>query len=127
MATKSKKELEIENAILRRTGFGSNAAKVLIALIQCGAGVAVFYFLNDSIKHLAGQETNATINIDFMGNVLAGLFGGGGVVYGKQQNELRKKTIERLQKRIKELEGKIDNSRSTSGLTERGETHPEDI
>jgi hypothetical protein len=88
--------------------------------------VAVFYFLNDSIKHLAGQETSATINVDFMGNVLAGLFGGGGVVYGKQQNELRKNTVERLQKRIKELERKIDNTRSTSGLTERGETNPED-
>lgn len=123
---RSKKELEIENAILRRTGFGSNVAKVLITLIQCGAAVAVFYFLNDSIKHLAGQETNATINIDFMGNVLAGLFGSGGVFYGKKQNELRKKTIERLQKRIKVLEEKSDSSRSTSGLTERGETHPED-
>lgn len=125
--SKSKRELEIENEILKKTGFGSNFSKVVIELIRYGALIAGFHYIDSMIQHLAGQVTTATIDIPFMNGVLGAIVGGGGMVYGHKQNKLRKNTVERLQNRIKELENRIDNRRSSSGLTNRGDTHPEDI
>jgi len=125
--SKSKKELEIENAMLKRYGFGANLTKILLALIQYGAAVCVFYFLSDAAKHLAGQNTMASFDVPFMNGVLGAIFGGGGVLYGRNQNKLRKDTVEQLQARIRQLETQMDPNRSTSGLTERGDTHLEDM
>ena len=49
-----------------------------------------------------------------------------GTAYGIQQRKLRRDTVERLQTRNIELEKKIDQKRSSSKLTARGDTRPED-
>lgn len=96
------------------------------------ATVAVFYFIKESIDsfgtHFAGEVTEfysegfikVTLHLTFLG------VGTLGIVYGKRQSILRKNTIERLQSRIQELEKRIDENRSSSGLTSRGDTNPRD-
>ncbi|NOS88138.1 MAG: hypothetical protein HOP34_06275 [Methylococcaceae bacterium] len=125
--SKSRKELEVENEMLKRVGYGANLTKIIIALIQYGALAFVFYCLSDTAKSLAGLNTVASFDVPFMNGVLGAIFGGGGIVYGHQQNKSRKNTVERLQKRIQDLEKQLDPNCSTSGLTSRGETHPEDM
>ena len=81
----------------------------------------------------AGQETtalasflvelNSNINL---AEILSIVFGLGGTGYGWRQKHLRGREIERLSARIKELEERDDPNRSSSGLTPRGSTNPED-
>lgn len=124
---KSKKNLQDEIKLLKQHGIGSNITKVLLAIITYGAFVAIMYFLNDSLKVLAGKATIADIKVDVWNDVLASVFGGGGVLYGFGQNKLRRNNTERLTKRIIKLEKIIDSGRTSSGLTNTGETSPEDL
>ncbi len=57
---------------------------------------------------------------------LSYLFGVGGFGYGMRERKLRRETIERLSKRITDLEKLVDPSRTSSHLTVRGTTNPED-
>ena len=125
--SKSKKELELEIAMLKRDGYGANITKIIIAFIQYGTLAYIFYCLSDAVRYLAGLNTVASFDVPFMNGVLGAIFGGGGVFYGHSQSKSRKNTVERLQKRIQYLETQLDPNRSTSGLTSRGETHPEDV
>jgi p-aminobenzoyl-glutamate transporter AbgT len=96
------------------------------------AGVALIaYFAYLSIRVLAGQETFARIVVRFLADFrvneyVAYLFGIGGIVYGLGNRKLRKDNIERMAQRIKDLESLLDPRRSSSRLTPRGETRPED-
>ena len=92
------------------------------AIVLC----ALFGYL--SVATLAGKETNAVIDIKMLldSNVLGIIFGGGGIVYGVVQWRLKRRVIARLQPRIQAFEQQIDPSRSSSLLTEHGETNPED-
>ena len=65
---------------------------------------------------------NLQINV-----IAAWAFGLASLGYGAFQKKLRQSTIERLQGRITELETLVDSSRTSSDLTPRGETRPEDI
>ena len=83
------------------------------------------------MKELAGQNTWAKITVNFLGNIkvsqiIAWIFGGGGIIYGKSQNKLRKDTVEFFAGRTQSLEAQIDPNRSSSNLTQRGDTSPED-
>jgi len=69
----------------------------------------------------------ANISISIWDEVLGAVFGGGGVWYGYKEKNLRKETVERLQKRVKELELLIDKNRSSSELTPLGNSNPEDL
>ncbi|WP_144057448.1 hypothetical protein [Novipirellula maiorica] len=128
----SKAELETELRILRQQRRAGNVASVINNAIRwTGCGV-IAYFLFKAIDSLSGQTTTADIGIGLVGqlelsDVFAILFGGGGAVYGARQKSLRQETVERLQLRIRELEENEDGSRTSSGLTPRGETNPEDI
>lgn len=61
-----------------------------------------------------------------IGNAISYVVGGGGLLYGARQKRLKGNTIQKMGAQIKELEAKIDPNRSSSGLTERGKTRPED-
>jgi hypothetical protein len=54
------------------------------------------------------------------------VFGGGGVVYGMKHRKLHGDNLERMAGRIAELEKLLDAKRSSSRLTPRGKTRPED-
>jgi hypothetical protein len=100
-------------------------------LIRYGCLALVAYFSYGSIAVLAGKHTFADIGIRFLGDIkiansVGYVVGLGGVAYGRQQKKLRGNAIQSLSKRVKELEAEIDQGRSSSGITERGETRPED-
>lgn len=91
--------------------------------------IARYGFL--AIESLSGQTTLADVTIALLGNVnvsiaLAWTVALSGTAYGWHQRNLRKDTIERLHARIHQLENRLDDRRSSSQLTTRGETRPED-
>ena len=91
--------------------------------------IARYGFL--AIESLSGQTTLADVGIAFLGDVnvsiaIAWVAAIGGIAYGWRQRKLRKDTVERLCARIAQLEKTIGNVRSSSHLTARGETRPED-
>lgn len=100
-------------------------------LIKYGFLAVVAYFGYRSIAVLSGEYTFADIGIRFLANVkiansIGYVVGLGGLAYGRRQKKLKEDTIEQLAPRIKQLESQIDPHRSSSGLTERGRTRPED-
>lgn len=125
-------DLEAQLNQLRKQRNAGAVAAVLINLIRWSAVCVICYFGYLSIKSLAGESTTADIGIKLMGDirlseVFAYLFGGGGVAYGYRQKKLRQNTVERLQGRNQTLEEKLDPHRTSSGITPRGETNPEDV
>lgn len=99
--------------------------------IPCTGIVLVFFFLYLSARVLAGQQTFATVVVKFFADfrvrdALAYGLGLGGVGYGLRNRKLRKDSVEQMADRIKILESQIDVRRSSSRLTRRGETRPED-
>lgn len=87
-----------------------------------------------AVASLAGQQTDASIAImiDFFSRshgIVTGaalVFGIAGVGYGYVQRSQRRRTVESMQHHVRELEVQIDPSRTSSGLTTRGDTNPED-
>jgi len=115
--------------------------KFISSLVKYGMSIPISYALVEVARAWAGKTTRADINISAssnmggidVNNMLLYCTGAGiifavsGIKYGLSQRKLRKDTVERLQNRIKTLEKKFDSSRTTSGLTARGDTNPEDI
>ena len=128
---KTRAGLEIENRFLRERYWTEAIASVANTVTKWGALVLIAFFGYRAVDVLAGQETLADIGIRFLADIrvstavgwLSGLLGVG---YGIRQRALRYNTIERLQTRIRELESAIDPKRSSSKLTTRGQTRPED-
>lgn len=151
---KTKAQLQTELRLLRAHGIGNNVTKILRDTIMWGAILGITYFTYLSIDSLSGKTTQANIDIKATGSLalnekqkpkkavtvtdeiltlhktvltLALIFGVGGIAYARKQAKLRKDVIERYHPLIQEAEKIIDNKRSTSQLTHRGDTRPEDI
>jgi hypothetical protein len=129
---KTREQLLVENRLLRRHNAGKAIASVLIELIRWAGLVGIVYVVYLIVDSLSGKQTMANIGVSFLADVkistaLSYLAGGSGVAYGWNQSRLRKSAVERLSGRIKELEKAIDPKRTSSGLTGRGETHPETL
>ena len=93
--------------------------------------VAIAYFLYLSVDSLSGRHTFADIGFAVLADVkiseaIAYVFGAGGVLYGYKYRRLKGDNVERTAERIAELETRLDPDRSSSRLTPRGETRPED-
>jgi hypothetical protein len=91
--------------------------------------IAALFYL--SVKSLAGHYTFADIGIKVLGDfkiseAFGYLFGAGGAGYGLRERRLRRQTTERLTARNATLERELDPNRSSSRLTTRGTTNPED-
>lgn len=128
---KSRAQLEAELAALKRSR-GINSAIVLgNNLLKWGGLVLISRYIYYSIDSLAGKTTLADVGISFLGNLevsitIAWVFGFCGIAYGVWQRKLRRDTVEVLQTRNIELERRIDPGRTSSSLTERGDTREED-
>ncbi|QUS40554.1 hypothetical protein RPMA_18220 [Tardiphaga alba] len=103
--------------------------KTLRTLLRCCLGGVAFHYLHDSIFFLAGETTKLAFELAVLADfkfaitlTLAGCAAGWAVV----ERSLRYRKVEYFQKRIRELETGIDPSRSSSGLTPKGKTHPGD-
>lgn len=131
MAQKSRQELEVELLVMKKARFSEGVVQIVLSLIRWGSIVLISRYGYLAVQSLSGQTTLADIGINFLANVrvsvaIAWGAGAGGIVYGLNQKKLRKDAIERFHGRIKELETIIDKNRSTSSLTARGDTKPED-
>ena len=103
------------------------AARVLDSLFQWGSLLGCMYFLKDVLQAYAGQTSLADISFSLLVNEHAGVmlslvFGGGGIAYGLKQRNLRKATVARLHRYQELYERSLDPGRTSSGLTERGDT-----
>jgi hypothetical protein len=93
--------------------------------------VAIFFFTYLMVVQLAGKTTLAEFGVKVLADiklpqVLAYLFGVGGLGYGIGERHLRHKKVAHMEGHIKTLEAAFDPSRSSSGLTRKGTTRPED-
>jgi hypothetical protein len=95
------------------------------AIVLC---VRYGYF---SVVALAGKSTFADVGFRILGNLkisegISYIFGTGGIVYGVGQRQLRRRNIERIVPLKNKLEMILDPKRTSSGLTSKGTTRPED-
>lgn len=129
MGKKGAAELRAEIKYLKRGRLSDNIYRIGSEFVRWSGLVCIFYFIFQTVRTLAGQTTTA--NISFLSDVriseaAAWIFGAGGIVYGSRQNKLRKDTIEQFQGRLTVYEQRLDPGRTSSKLTQRGETNPED-
>jgi hypothetical protein len=84
-----------------------------------------------AVQALSGKQTAANIGVNVLANLsiseaLAWVLAGGSIIYGQRQAKLRRDTTERMHGRNKVLEERVDPGRTSSQLTTRGQTSPED-
>ena len=100
-------------------------------MIRWGSSIFIAYLFASALKELAGKETYADVFVAVLGNLTfergaSYVAGGVGILYGLLERKFRRDKIETLAKRIQELEKTVDPKRSSSTLTPRGTTRPED-
>ncbi|WP_338700787.1 hypothetical protein V5279_21520 [Bradyrhizobium sp. 26S5] len=103
--------------------------KTARTFFRCCLGVGGVYYLRDAVFLLAGQTTKLAIELAVLADfkfaitlTLAGCAAGWAVI----ERGLRYRKVEYFQNRIRDLELAIDPTRTTSGLTPKGKTHPKD-
>lgn len=87
----------------------------------------VYFGVYGPVQALAGKKTLADFGVKLLADVKLGeiipyVATAMGWLFGVNAQRLRRNTTARLTNRIRELEQQIDPSRSTSGLTPRGQT-----
>ena len=100
-------------------------------LIRWGGVVACCYCSYLMIDALAGKTTATDIVLKAITDLklderVLYLLTGGTTFWAIRERKLRKKTIRHIAAQKKELEEHIDPNRTSSNLTETGDTHPED-
>jgi Flp pilus assembly protein protease CpaA len=102
-------------------------------LIKCTTVAIIFYFGFQALEVLAGQDTKLSVALSFAFTALADLkfaaalsVAGGTTAWAIIERGIRLRKVDSMQGRIKHLEQMIDPSRSSSGLTTRGTTNPQD-
>lgn len=128
---KSREQLETELRLLRNRRLSDGWASVANSAVRWGGAVGITYFAYKAVESLAGRETGASLLVELVSDfklniVFPWLVAIGGAVFGLLQRYLRRTTIQRLHRRIHELEELVDPGRSSSNLTSTGDTHPED-
>ena len=112
-----------------------NLSSLARVAIQFGFVYLSVLAITEPLEAFAGKTTDANIVINVLYEVLFGekintalnLSGWGvGIAWALLERRSKKRSTKRFHVRIKELELKIDPERSSSKLTEKGETRPED-
>jgi hypothetical protein len=114
----------------RRSEPGTSYAQVVDSicsalkwLFGCVALVVFSYCLRDMVVSLSGKQTHANVLVSFIADVdihvwVAWGLAVGGCVYGANQQRLRKRQIERLTKKIRAYEKKLDPNRTSAKVPE---------
>lgn len=148
---KEQQELERLRAKIqstRRFGVFSTTGKVLCEALRTCRVILPFLFAWLAIRDWPQHRVEADLQADLNANVsvesqtLAELFGGflneyslyvllallalSGIAYGRYQGKLRRDDVQRLSAYKERYESLMDPQRSSSRLTARGETRPED-
>ena len=102
------------------------------AVSWAGLGFCVYWGAQTLIEW-AGQATVADLRLALSGSgwrdvvvLISVLFGAGGLAYGRQRERLRRETVRRFEGLKKARETALDPQRSSSGLTQSGETPDEE-
>jgi hypothetical protein len=102
--------------------------------VRSAAVCIVAYFAFEAVQKLAGQNTVVDVALSLALNVLAKLeiviavaLTGATTAWALIERALRRRKVDHMQGRIRELETRLDPKRSTSGLTPKGKTNPRDI
>ena len=126
-------QLKLDQSVIR----WRYVSAILLTLIRWAGVVGFMYLVYRTVDSLAGKQTSADIAISggldlkFLANryasqIIFGLFGGGGVLYGLRQKRLYKKATDKL-RRVEKYERQLDSNRSSSGLDDGSQPNPEDI
>ncbi len=132
MAKKKQSEAEMQHAetmtrLEHRFELCSQAIRVVLAMVYATMYGVIAWLTYLSIEALAGKDTEALILADVkIGWAVSLTAGFAGYAYARRERRLRKTTVQRLQARIRSLEQQIAPGRSTSNLTDMGNTNPED-
>ena len=131
MPENNEKQLERELALRKYVHTSGLIAGTINNIARWTGLVAIAMFAYLCIRSLSGERTNAQIGISILGDVrisevFAWLLAGSGMAYGRRQRSLRRRAIEHLHPRSKRYEESVDRGRSSSQLTPRGDTRPED-
>jgi hypothetical protein len=124
---KTRAQLEAENEMLRGVHRWNAISDMFRTTVRTLGGVVIAFWVYKTAAVLAGHSTDASFFLGVLSDIkvsqgLLAAFGLGGLSYGARQRHLRKKNIERLEGRLRELEQMVDPGRSSSLLTRRGET-----
>lgn|SRR5690348_6333529 len=108
-----------------------STTSVIKAFLKYGSAVWCMSYIAKIAMALAGKTTITSFALSLLGNEkmlnsVLYILAGGGVTYGWGQRRLRRRDIERLTPRPRQLETMLDPNRTSSGLTPRGTTRPED-
>ncbi len=100
-------------------------------IVPWGSVVVIFVCMYLMVSKLAGQMTMAQIGVSFLGEMrlpsaVAYVFGGTAFAYGANERRLRHKKTSGMASYMQELEQRLDPNRTSSNLTARGTTRPED-
>jgi hypothetical protein len=100
-------------------------------IIPWGSLALIAFWVHGDVIALAGKQTLANIGLSFLGDIrvsdaVAYIFGAAGAGYGIAERTVRRRTIARLAEENTTLERLVHPERSTSHLTKRGTTRPED-
>jgi hypothetical protein len=136
------RELEIKKLQFKQQQhLADNITKIIQDIVKWGFLFGIFYLGYLSIVELAGKITVADLKVaarglfDFGGGTstiglwigLLGLcFGWAGIRYGHRQARLKGEAIERMHEYQQKYEQSIDPRRTSSRLTSKGDTRPED-
>ena len=123
----------------------ASLVKVIHSLVKwIGCPGIISFMLYLSIDSLSGKVTSANINVSIdlweqIKNSLADvatscvsvgilgiIFGVGGIIFGRKCLQLKNETVEKLHQYQVKWEKQHDPKRTSSKLTPRGETRPED-
>jgi len=122
-----------EDEIRYRIAHVDQAYGTLRRLIAWTGICVLGYFGKEAIVALAGHHTFADISLTLKwlvgekkGVVFAWANAIGWGLYGFRQRKLRRDFIQKSTARMKQLELERDPGRTSSNLTDRGETNPED-
>lgn len=144
--------LKEENKGLRTQHWSSAAAKIATPLFKWLSIAFIVYQFQIAVSNHAGKRTEADYNLRANGDIdvtvdageeLQGLFGNltwgqwaasaglifgwAGIMYGRAQRKEKMRVIKKYYPIKLAEEKKLDQGRTSSGLTEKGETRPEDI
>lgn len=124
---------KFEYELKRQRGETIYAAVVRLSKWLPITGICYFAYL--SIAALAGKNTLAAFGLylvadlkvnTVVSHLAMAAFGIGGTSYGYAQRRLKQKNIERMSRKNEALEQKLDPNRTSSRLTKKGLTRPED-
>jgi sulfite exporter TauE/SafE len=127
--TTSEQELQLRYKF--RLKAVDSCVSIVNAVIKWGSLAFIAFMGRDSIFALAGKTTTAVFLADFgqsieLKEVITYTVGLLGVIYGLYERNTRQKKTQYLGDEIKKLELLLDPKRSSSKLTARGTTRPED-